>query len=48
MAIKAKTDHYYFLFCFDINDNNIQNNENEINNLYDFSKINIKTEYSKI
>ena len=47
MVIKAKTDHYYFLFCFDINDN-IKNDENEINNLFDFSKINIKTEYSKI
>ena len=47
MAIKAKTDHYYFLFCFDINDN-IKNDENEINNLFDFSKTNIKTEDSKI
>ena len=47
MVIKAKTDHYYFLFCFDINDN-IKNDENEINNLFDFCKINIKTEYSKI
>ena len=47
MVTKAKTDHYYFLFCFDINDN-IKNDENEINNLFDFSKINIKTEYSKI
>ena len=47
MVIKAKTDNYYFLFCFDINDN-IKNDENEINNLFDFSKINIKTEYSKI
>ena len=47
MVIKAKTDHYYFLFWFDINDN-IKNDENEINNLFDFSKINIKTEDSKI
>ena len=47
MVIKAKTDHYYFLFCFDINDN-IKNDENEINNLFDFSNINIKTEDSKI
>ena len=29
MVIKAKTDHYYFLFYFDINDN-IKNDENEI------------------
>ena len=41
MVIKTKTDHYYFLFCFDINDN-IKNDENEINNLFDFSNINIK------
>ena len=37
MVIKTKTDYYYFLFCFDINDN-IKNDENEINNLFDFVK----------
>ena len=45
--IKAKKENHYFLFCNDIEDNIILNDD-EIDKLIDYTNLNIKTEETKV
>ena len=47
LEIKAKKENHYFLYCKDIEDNIIVNDD-EIDKLIDYSKLEIKTEESKV
>ena len=46
-VIKAKKENHYFLFCNDIEDNIILNDD-EIDKLIDYTNLNIKTEETKV
>jgi hypothetical protein len=47
LEIKAKKENHYFLFCNDIEDNIILNDD-EIDKLIDYTNLNIKTEETKV